>query len=128
LKCIKEGSWLKITTNGCSGYRPPYQSFMFSSSLGNILQNGSVLVDIPLIDQSFYGDRINEYEEELKTIGVMFQYGEACEFIGKHLMSLTASSTLTRGLVLSVLNFIRFLRENSLPLDKFINSIKEKNG
>ncbi|XP_059440946.1 uncharacterized protein LOC132173459, partial [Corylus avellana] len=126
LKCIKEGSWLKITTNGCSGYRAPYQSFMFSSSLGNILQNGSILVDIPLIDQSFYGDRINEYEEELKTIGVMFQYGEACEFIGKHLMSLTASSTLTRGVVFSILNFIRFLKENSLPLDKFINSINEK--
>ncbi|KAE8123813.1 hypothetical protein FH972_018737 [Carpinus fangiana] len=126
LKCIKEGSWLKVTANGCSGYRAPYQSFMFSSSLGNILQNGSVLVDIPLIDQSFYGDRINEYKEELKMVGVMFQYGEACEFIGKHLMSLTASSTLTRGLVLSVLNFIKFLRENSLPLDKFINSIKER--
>ncbi|KAE8123815.1 hypothetical protein FH972_018739 [Carpinus fangiana] len=126
LKCIKEGSWLKITANGCSGFRPPYQSFMFSSSLGNILQNGSVLVDIPLIDQSFYGDRINEYKEELKTIGVMFQYGEACEFIGKHLMSLAASSTLTRGLVLSVLNFIRFLRETSLNLDKFVNSIKER--
>ncbi|XP_062170197.1 uncharacterized protein LOC133875934 isoform X3 [Alnus glutinosa] len=125
LKCIKEGSWLKITANGYSGYRPPSESFVFSSSLGNILQNGSVLVDIPLIDQSFYGDRINEYNEELKTIGVMFRYGEACKFIGKHLMSLTTSSTLTRGLVLSVLNFIRFLRENSLPLDEFVNSIKD---
>jgi hypothetical protein len=91
LKSIKEGSWLKITTNYCSGYRPPYQSFMFSgyrppyqsfmfsSWLGKILQKGSVLVDIPLIDQNFYGDRINEYEEELKTIGVKFQYGEACD-------------------------------------------------
>jgi hypothetical protein len=85
-----------------------------------------VLVDIPLIDQSFYGDRINEYKEELKTIGVKwFSTREACEFIGKRLMSLTASSTLTRDLVLSVLDFIRFLTENFLPLDKFIDSIKE---
>jgi hypothetical protein len=126
LKCIKEGSWLKITVNGCSGYRPPSQSFMFTSSLGNTLQNGSVPVDIPLIDQSFYGDRINEYKEELKTIGVMFEYGEACEFIGKHLMSLAASSTSTRVHLLSVLNFIRFLRGKFLPLDEFIDSIKEK--
>ena len=126
LNCIKEGSWLKITVNGHSGYRPPSQSFFLSSSLGNIMQNGSVLVDIPLIDQCFYGDRINEYKEELKTIGVMFEYGEACQFIGKHLMSLADSSTLTRDHVLSVLNFIRFLTENFLPLDKFINSIKEK--
>ncbi|XP_059444849.1 uncharacterized protein LOC132176607 isoform X3 [Corylus avellana] len=126
LKSIKQGSWLKITANGCSGYRSPSQSFMLASSLGNILQNGSVLVDIPLIDQSFYGDRINEYKEELKTIGVMFQYGEACEFIGKHLMSLAGCSTLTRDHVLSVLCFIRFLREKYLPLDEFVNSIKEK--
>ncbi|KAE8123810.1 hypothetical protein FH972_018734 [Carpinus fangiana] len=126
LKSIREGNWLRVIANGCSCYRPPSQSFMFTSWLGNILQNGSVLVDIPLIDQSFYGDRMNEYKEELKTIGVMFGYGEACEFIGKHLMSLAAFSTLTRDHVLSVLNFIRFLTEKILPLDKFINSIKEK--
>ncbi|KAG6672488.1 hypothetical protein I3842_16G059700 [Carya illinoinensis] len=126
LVSIKEGSWLKITTNGCSGCRPPSQSFMLTSSLGNILQNGSVLADIPLIDQSFYGDQINKYKEELKTIGVMFGYGEACEFIGKHLMSLADSSTLTRDQVLSVLNFIRFLKANYLAPEKFINTIKER--
>ncbi|XP_059440914.1 uncharacterized protein LOC132173427 [Corylus avellana] len=123
LTCIKEGSWLKITANGCSGYRPPSRSFMLTSSLGNILQNGSVLVDIPLIDESFYGYRLNEYKEELKTIGVMFEYGEACEFIG---MSLAAYSTLTRDNVLSVLNFIRFLTKNFLHPDKFIGSINNK--
>ncbi|KAF3970886.1 hypothetical protein CMV_005458 [Castanea mollissima] len=126
LKCIKEGSWLKITTSGCHGYRPPSESFMLSSLLGNILQNGSVLVDIPLLDLSFYGDEINEYKEELKKIGVMSGYGEACEFIGKHLMSFTEYSTLSRDQVLSVLNFIRFLRKKFLPQDKFINSIKDK--
>ncbi|KAF3970887.1 hypothetical protein CMV_005459 [Castanea mollissima] len=126
LKCIKEGSWLKITTSGCPGYRPPSESFMLSSSLGNILQNGSVLVDIPLIDLSFYGDEISEYKEELKKIGVMSEYGEACEFIGKRLMSFTEYSTLSRDQVLSILNFIRFLREKFLPQDNFINSIKNK--
>nr|POE74477.1 hypothetical protein CFP56_57325 [Quercus suber] len=126
LKCIKEGSWLKITTIGCPGCRPPSESFMLSSSLGNILQNGSVLVDIPLIDLSFYGDEINEYEEELKKIDVMSEYGEPCEFIGKRLMSFTEYSTLSRQQVLSILNFIRFLREKFLPQDKFFNSIKGK--
>ncbi|KAG6632785.1 hypothetical protein CIPAW_12G002200 [Carya illinoinensis] len=126
LESIKEGSWLKITTNGCSGYRPPSRSFMLTSSLGNILQNDLVLADSPLIYQSFYGDQINKYKEELKTMSVMFEYGEACEFIGKHLMSLADSSTLTRSQVLSVLNFIRFLRDNYLPPEKFINTIKER--
>ncbi|KAF3438505.1 hypothetical protein FNV43_RR21267 [Rhamnella rubrinervis] len=97
LTCIKEGSWLKVTLNGCPSCKPPSQSFMHTSSWGNILQNGSVRVDIPLIDHSYYGDGINDYKEELKTIGVMFEYGEACEFIGKRLMHLAASSTLTKS-------------------------------
>jgi hypothetical protein len=126
LTSIKEGRWLKITSNGCSGYRSPSQSFMLTSALGNILQNGSVLVDIPLVDRSFYGNRINEYKDELKTIGVMFEYGEACEFIGNHLMSLAAYSTLNRDNVISVLNFIRFLTKKFLHPDKFIDSINNK--
>ena len=102
------------------------QSFLLSASLGNILQNGLVLVDIPLVDLSFYGDELNEYKEELKEIGVISEYGEACEFIGERLMSFTEYSTLSRDQVLSILNFIRLLSEKFLPQDKFINSIKEK--
>ncbi|KAJ7945657.1 ATP/DNA-binding protein [Quillaja saponaria] len=126
LRCIKEGSWLKITVNGCSGWRPPSQSFLFGSSLGNILQNGSVPVDIPLVDENFYGVKVREYKEELKTIGVMFEYGEACALIGKHLMSLAGTSYLTSHDVLSILNIIQFLRKKLLPWDKFIHGIKDR--
>ncbi|XP_042520174.1 uncharacterized protein LOC122093769 [Macadamia integrifolia] len=125
LRCIKEGSWLRIFL-GCSpGYRPPSQSFLLTPEWGNLLQNGYVLVDIPLIDQRFYDDRISAYMEELKTLGVMSEFGEACQFIGKHLMSLAASSNLTRSNVLSMLNFIRFLRRKFLPTEDFIMNIKE---
>ncbi|KAL5062996.1 hypothetical protein RYX36_024733 [Vicia faba] len=122
LECIKEGSWLKNTVNG---YRPPSKSFLIRSPLGKILQTGSVLVDIPLIDESFYGDRINTYEEELKTIGVMSSCEEACNFIGKELMSRASSFTLSKNHVLLMLNFIRYLRGSLLPLDKFVKSIKD---
>ncbi|VVA21672.1 PREDICTED: LOW QUALITY PROTEIN [Prunus dulcis] len=125
LKCIKEGGWLKVILNGFSASRPPSQSFVLTPSWGNILQNGSAFVDIPLVDQSYYGERIDGYKEELKTIGVMFEFGEACEFIGKHLMSLAASSTLTRGNVLSILQFIKLLRDKCLPPDDFIRSIRK---
>ncbi|KHN22173.1 uncharacterized protein LOC114406379 [Glycine soja] len=122
LKCIKEGSWLKVTVNG---WRPPSKSFLIGSSLGRILQSGSVLVDIPLIDESFYGSRINQYKDELKTIGVMFSCEEACEFIGRELMSRAVSFTLSRNHILLMLEFIEYLRQNYLPLDQFVNSIKE---
>ncbi|KAK1567098.1 hypothetical protein Q3G72_008152 [Acer saccharum] len=125
LNCIKEGSWLRVTMNGSSSYSPPAQSFYLTDSLGKILQNGSVLVDIPLVDPSFYGERILKYKEELKTIGVMFEYAEACSFIGKRLMSLAASSNLTKGTLFSILNFIKFLRVNILSLDSFISSIRD---
>ncbi|XP_050150899.1 uncharacterized protein LOC126625839 [Malus sylvestris] len=125
LMCVKEGSWLKVTLNGSPGFRPPSQSFLLKSSSGNLLQNSSVFVDIPLIDQSHYGRKINDYKEELKKIGVRFEFGEACEYMGKHLMSLAAASSLTRGNVFSVLRFIRFLREKLLPPDDFISSIKD---
>ncbi|KAJ6676432.1 ATP/DNA BINDING PROTEIN-RELATED [Salix viminalis] len=78
MACIREGNWLKITMNGFPGYKPPSQSFLLpssnrSSNWGNILQNGSVLVDIPLVDQVFYGPEITGYWEELRTVGVMFE-------------------------------------------------------
>ncbi|GAU26213.1 hypothetical protein TSUD_354350 [Trifolium subterraneum] len=123
LKCIKDGSWLKVTING---YRPPSKSFLIRSPLGKILQNGSVLVDIPLIDENFYGDRINKYEEELKTVGVMSSCEEACNFIRRELMSRASSFTLSKNHVLLMLNFIQYLRRSLLPLDKFVNSIRDE--
>jgi sacsin len=76
LECIKGGRWLKVAGNG---YMSPSKSFLIGSKLGNLLQSGSVLVDIPLVDESFYGKRINKYIEELKIVGLMFSYKEACK-------------------------------------------------
>ena len=55
------------------------------------------MADIPLVDQGFYGNGINCYKEGLKTVGVMFEYGEAYEFMGRHRMSLVAFSALTKS-------------------------------
>ncbi|OVA09627.1 hypothetical protein BVC80_9101g156 [Macleaya cordata] len=125
LRCIKEGCWLRTCLGDSVSYRPPSQSFLLSNARGTLLQNGSELVDIPLVDQLFYGSKISGYKEELKAIGVMFDFGEACQFMGKRLMSLAAHSNLTRSNVFSILKFIRLLREKYLPLEDFIKSIKE---
>ncbi|KAK8587501.1 hypothetical protein V6N12_021989 [Hibiscus sabdariffa] len=63
--------------------------------------------------------------EELQTIGVMFEYGEACKFIGDHLMRLASSSMLSKDRVLSILGLIKYLRTKYLPPDEFICSIKD---
>ena len=124
MECLKGGNWLKVNGNR---YMPPSKSFLIGLSLGKLLQSGLVLVDIPLIDESFYGDRINEYKEELKTIGVMFNCEEACGFIGRELMSRAASFSLSRSDVLLMLNFIQHLKKSLLPLDNFVDSIRKGN-
>ncbi|KAL9303441.1 hypothetical protein ACSQ67_020704 [Phaseolus vulgaris] len=122
LECIKNGSWLKVTVNG---WMPPSKSFFIESSLGRILESCSALVDIPLVDETFYGSRIHQYKEELKIVGVMFSYEEACEFIGKELMNRAENYNLSRNHVILILEFIKCLRERILPLDKFVNCVKK---
>uniref|UniRef100_A0A1D1XGE7 Sacsin n=1 Tax=Anthurium amnicola TaxID=1678845 RepID=A0A1D1XGE7_9ARAE len=121
LQCIRIGRWLRTSI----GDSAPSESFFSSSEWGNLLQVGSLLVDIPLIDQEFYGPHISNYKEELKTLGVMFEYGEACHFIGKRLMSMTATSNLTRSNVYTMLKFIRFLQHKYLSPEEFVSSVKE---
>ncbi|KAJ0703887.1 putative histidine kinase/HSP90-like ATPase superfamily [Helianthus annuus] len=138
LSSIKNGSWLKISLSGFPGSRPPSESFMLDTSSGSILQNGSVLVDIPLVDVEFYGNEIWSYKDELKTVGVRFENKEACEFIGKRLMSLAASSELTRDNVFSILSseltrdnvfsilkFIQYLGAHYIPSTELVNQIKQ---
>ncbi|XP_058743433.1 uncharacterized protein LOC131616186 [Vicia villosa] len=123
LECIKEGNWLKVSG---SRYISPSKSFLIGSELGKLLQNKSVLITIPLIDESFYGERIYEYKAELETIGVMFNCEEACGFIGKELMSLAASNSLSRNDIFVMLKFIKYHRESLLPLDKYLDSIRKE--
>ncbi|KAK9748280.1 hypothetical protein RND81_02G047200 [Saponaria officinalis] len=126
LSCIKAGNWLRVRIDGSPNYKPPSQSFLSNSSWGNLLQNGSHMVDIPLVDEKFYDNKLIHYKDELKAIGVMFECHQACEFIGRHLMSLAENYNLTGTRVIAMLNFIRFLRAKYLPVDEFINSIRDK--
>ncbi|VVB04983.1 unnamed protein product [Arabis nemorensis] len=124
LESVKGGSWLRTTLNGFSDYRSPSQSFYHTSSWGSILQDSSILVDIPLVDRSFYGKKIEEYKEELKAAGVMSEFSQACEFAGNHLMSLAKTSSFSRANVFSILKFIRHLRKELLSPQSFIGAVK----
>ncbi|GFP90226.1 hypothetical protein PHJA_001166500, partial [Phtheirospermum japonicum] len=127
LNCVKKGSWLRVLLGNSVSCKPPSQSFLLTNSAcSSLLQNGSVLVDIPLVDKIFYGKEISKYKDELREVGVMSEFSEACQYIGNRLMSIAASSTLTRAHVFSILNFIRFLRDKLLSPNAFISRIKDK--
>jgi hypothetical protein len=66
------------------------------------------MVQIPIIDQEFYGNVISSYIKELKTIGVKFEFCELAELIGKQLISLSNQSC-----VLSLLGIIIFFSEQT---------------
>ncbi|KAJ3692224.1 hypothetical protein LUZ60_012574 [Juncus effusus] len=121
LGCVKNGSWIKTSI----GNKPPNECFLSSAEWGSLLQIGSDMVDIPMIDHEFYGGKMSDFKEELKKIGVKFEFGEASEFIGHHLMSIAAERSLTRSNVLSLLKLIRFLREKHLSPSHLVGSINK---
>nr|GEV24579.1 DNA binding,ATP binding protein [Tanacetum cinerariifolium] len=110
--------WLKMLNTTKTSLPEELLVFMLDTSIGPLLQNGSVLVDIPLVDEKFYGDEIRQYKDELRTIGVHFENKEACEFIGSRLMSLSASSKLPKTMFFNAEVY-------SVSGYYFVNSIKE---
>ncbi|KAL6890290.1 hypothetical protein ACP4OV_009053 [Aristida adscensionis] len=120
LACIKEGSWLRTSV----GYKTPCESFLSSDNWGSLLQSRSSFVDIPMIDQHFYGNKLHRYKDVLRVIGVRFEFQEASAYIGNRLLSMAANNGLTRDNVYSLLQLIRFLREKVLSPSELINSVK----
>ncbi|XP_022685248.1 uncharacterized protein LOC101771703 [Setaria italica] len=121
LASVKEGRWLKTSLE----YKPPKESFLSSAKWGSILQNGSSFVDVPMIDQQFYRNRLYTYTDELKLIGVRFEFKEASAYIGSCLLSKAAGNALTRENVYSLLRLIRYLGEEFLSPVQLINSVKD---
>ncbi|KAF8694294.1 hypothetical protein HU200_038435 [Digitaria exilis] len=109
LASVKGGSWLMTSV----GYMPPKESFLSSAKWGSILHNASSLVDIPMIDQQFYRNKLDIYTDELKLIGVRFEFQEASAYIGHCLLSKSARNALTTENVYSLLRLIRYLGEDS---------------
>jgi sacsin len=121
LASVKEGRWLKTSL----GFKPPMESFLSSAKWASILQNGSSFVDIPMIDQQVYGNKLYTYTDELKLIGVRFEFQEASAYIGSCLLSKDSGNALTRENVYSLLRLIRYLGEEFLSPVQLINSVKD---
>ncbi|KAG5528305.1 hypothetical protein RHGRI_029096 [Rhododendron griersonianum] len=62
MSCLSVEKWLK--TRG--GYRSAPDSILFDSNWGMVTQ----FVDLPLIDDAFYGNSIFSFKNELKMLGV----------------------------------------------------------
>lgn len=119
LNCIMYGNWLKTSV----GYRSPADSFLSNAEWGCLFQASYAFVDVPMIDQEYYLGRIIDFKEVLGILGVKFDFAEAMSYIGKCFMSMV-TDTQTGDMVLSLLNFIRFLKQEHIPSDGLIISIR----
>ncbi|KAL2648407.1 hypothetical protein AAZV13_05G171300 [Glycine max] len=117
------------------------ESFLISSSLGNILQKGSVLVDIPVgsvlhdsdwqiasqisdipfIDQTYYGGEIDNFKEELQLLGVVVGFSR--KVVTEHLKSRSYLKSLTAEAVVLMLECIHFADVSH----KLVNALKRTN-
>ncbi|KAL5558726.1 hypothetical protein UlMin_034937 [Ulmus minor] len=79
LECLLTEKWLKTR----HGYKAPNESILFSKEWGSILPS----VDLPLIDDGFYGINLYRFKDELQMLGVITNLEEGAEFVVKCLKS-----------------------------------------
>jgi sacsin len=120
VSCIKCGNWLKTSVGYCS----PSESFLSNAEWSNLFQAERAFVDVPMIDQEYYQHKITDFDEVLETLGVKFEFAEAMSYIGKCFMSMV-TGTPVGNMVLSLLRFIRFLKQENMASDHLILSIRD---
>ncbi|CAL4981126.1 unnamed protein product [Urochloa decumbens] len=119
LSCIMHGNWLMTSVGYCS----PADSFMSNAEWGCLFQARLAFVDVPMIDQEYYMGKMNDFKEVLATLGVKFEFSQAMSYLGKRFISMV-TGTLTGDIVLSLLRFIRFLKQEHMASDHLIQTIR----
>ncbi|KAJ3701504.1 hypothetical protein LUZ61_005209 [Rhynchospora tenuis] len=101
---LKEKSWL-VTSQGVL---PPLASYFIRSEHEALLQ----LSDLPLVDKTFYGPCISDYENELMFLGVMVNIEQVFQQIPMKLRFPADASLTSRESALFLLKCIRKLGES----------------
>lgn len=85
------------------------------------------VLEVPLIDETFYKGRIGLFKEELKSLGVNVNFDYAKKKIFGQFKSPSSSSDLSKHKTLSVLNCLKhFKGKENLPLEEFMNCLSNE--
>ncbi|XP_077228632.1 uncharacterized protein LOC143861623 [Tasmannia lanceolata] len=120
-KCMEGVKWLKTLC----GYRSSQDSLLFNSkwvSLSNVCE-------LPFIDESYYGEEIYSYREELKMLGVVVDHTEGLKFVAPCIKFPREPSEIAPEYVISLLECIRSMNSNQNPgssLTRLIQKIRDK--
>ena len=121
-QCLLGEKWLRTR----NGYRTPSESILFSSKWGTI----SLFVDLPLIDDSFYGIVIYGFEDELKMMGVITGFEGGAPFVARGLTRPIEPRFVTDLGTIALLECIKYLisksKEQTLLDNLFSNLMRSK--
>ena len=121
-QCLLGEKWLRT----CNGYRTPSESILFSSKWGTI----SLFVDLPLIDDSFYGIVIYGFEDELKMLGAITEFEGGAPFVARGLTRPIEPRFVTDLGTIALLECIKYLisksKEQTLLDNLFSNLMRSK--
>ncbi|XP_058185661.1 uncharacterized protein LOC131302885 [Rhododendron vialii] len=123
MSCLSGEKWLKTR----DGYRSARDSCLFDSEWGTVTQ----FVDLPLIDDAFYGNSISSFKNELTMLGVMVNINDGARVVAKGLVLPFEPGSVRADCAFSLLNCARSLRQSSKSsdqalLDNFLQELKGK--
>ncbi|OMP11622.1 hypothetical protein CCACVL1_00391 [Corchorus capsularis] len=96
---VTDQPWLK--TN--SGFESPLKCILRDGEWDSLFS----IVDVPIIDEGFYGDEIKSFKAEMKAIGVAVDFDGAFQMIIAQFKLLSSSHSLTPANIISLLICVR---------------------
>lgn len=97
--------WLKTH----HGYKAPNESIIFAAKWGAI----SSFVDLPLIDDAFYGIVIYKYRDELQTFGVITDFEAGSRLVLEGLKSPIEAEFITANGTMALLECMKSAKSKS---------------
>ncbi|XP_058188028.1 uncharacterized protein LOC131304709 [Rhododendron vialii] len=121
MSCLSGEKWLKT----CDGYRSAPDAILFDSDWGTV----APFVDLPKIDDAFYGNSIFSFKNELKMLGVVVDFNEGARLVARGLELPEEPVSVTAECTFSLLSCARSLRQSSKSSDlslheNFLNKLK----
>ena len=109
ISCLSGEKWLKT----CHGYKSAPESILFDPKWGTVFK----VVDLPFIDEAFYGLRIHSYKCELNLLGVVTNFSEGVHIVARGLKLPKEPASLAPEGALSLLQRATSLRNSCKSTD-----------
>ena len=109
ISCLSGEKWLKT----CHGYKSAPESILFDPKWGTVFK----VVDLPFVDEAFYGLRIHSYKCELNMLGVVTTFSEGVHIVARGLKLPKEPASLAPEGALSLLQCATSLRNSCKSTD-----------